>query len=66
MSEPETNEEHAAMIYKIVCYALGHNMSHNRGRERVHEYLEQHFHLAGECTGGECCQDEIPTHVIVP
>lgn len=58
MSEPETNEEHAALIYQIVCYALGHNMSHNRGRERVREYLEQHFHVASKCRNTDCCLED--------
>lgn len=66
MAEPQTTEEHAARLYKLICYGLGYGMSHSRGRERILEYLNNHFHLAGECQGPECCQDEIPTHVIVP
>ncbi len=66
MAEILTTEEHAAGLYKLVCYGLGHNMTHNRGRACVLEYLKRNFHLANECQGSECCQDEIPTHVVVP
>lgn len=87
MSEPQTVEEHAARLYKLVSYGLGYGMSHDTGRRRIFEYMEKYFHPAIECRrvdshaddcpdpeacivydcgGVECCQDEIPTHAVVP